>query len=536
MLATTPAQAARESRDPLTRYARARMADVLGEPERALPAYAEALTASGSSAPVAYRTYREALEAGDKALALRAVRSLDRLDALPPDGPMLLYIDALQRGDWRGAEREVDRIESTDAFGFMVPAMRAWLLLGSRAPDPLAPFEARVGDALSYQIGREQRALVQLARGNAASGAELARDQSGQGIYRIQFALMAAARLYELKEPKLAAALLEGPEAEFARARAWQAAGQTLPDAVSRPAAGVSELMARVALLLLAERAPQSAAVLARFAQFADPKRPYPRLAGAVVFNAVGQPDRALALLEGLETHPVLRDWVAQTRFDVLRAAKRDEDALALAQSIAERPDAGPADLVRLGDARSAMKQPKEAAEAFAAAIARITKLHGETQVPWHYWLQYGRELEAAGDWPKARVALEKAVAKGPEQATALNHLGYSMLEHGEDANAATKLIERARAIRPDDAAITDSLGWAWVKRGDLAQGIPLLEEASQKEPGMGEISEHLGDAYWMAGRRIDARYAWNNALVQSDGADAQRLSGKIDFGLKAKK
>ena len=52
----------------------------------------------------------------------------------------------------------------------------------------------------------------------------------------------------------------------------------------------------------------------------------------------------------------------------------------------------------------------------------------------------------------------------------------------------------------------------------------------------MGEISEHLGDAYWMSGRRIDARYAWRNALVQSDGDVAERLKAKIDFGLKAAK
>ena len=50
------------------------------------------------------------------------------------------------------------------------------------------------------------------------------------------------------------------------------------------------------------------------------------------------------------------------------------------------------------------------------------------------------------------------------------------------------------------------------------------------------EISEHLGDAYWAAGRRIDARYAWRAALVQADEGEAKRLTAKIDFGPDTKR
>ena len=159
----------------------------------------------------------------------------------------------------------------------------------------------------------------------------------------------------------------------------------------------------------------------------------------------------------------------------------------------------------------------------------------GEAAVPWHFWLQQGRALEEAGDWKAAKPLLERAVKAAPDQATALNHLGYSMLENGENAADALGLLVKARNLRPDDAAITDSLGWAWVKQGEIAKGIELLEQAAEREPALAEISEHLGDAYWKAGRKIDARYAWRNALVQSDGADATRLTGKIDFGLPAK-
>lgn len=530
-----PALAARNGDAALGRYVHARMADVQGQPEQALAVYAEALTANPGSASIAYRTYRRAVDSGDKVLALRAVRALDRLDTLPPDGPLLLFLDQVQRGDWRAAERELDRVEAAQAFSFMVPALRAWMLFGARTGDALAPLEGRVTDAVGYALVREQRALLLLAQGKAEEGAEAVRTQEGQAQYRTQLRLLAGARLQTLKRADLATAVLAGPGAELDAARTMVSSGITLPDPVIRSVDGLAELLARVAFLLNAERAPQSAAVIARFAQFMGPKRANPRLAAAVVFNGLGRPSAALKALDGLEEQPLARGWAEQTRYEILRGADRNDEALALAQSIAARGSAGPEAFVRLGDAYAAMDRHADAAQAFQQAIARVTTLRGEAAVPWHYWLQWGRELEAAGDWPKARAALLKSVAAGPDQASALNHLGYSMLEHGEDAVAATTYLARANAVRPDDAAIIDSLGWAWVRRGDLGKAIPLLEDAAQREPGMGEISEHLGDAYWLAGRRIDARYAWRNALVQSDGKDAERLTGKIDFGLKAK-
>ncbi|MDB5683347.1 MAG: repeat-containing protein, partial [Sphingomonas bacterium] len=46
-------------------------------------------------------------------------------------------------------------------------------------------------------------------------------------------------------------------------------------------------------------------------------------------------------------------------------------------------------------------------------------------------------------------------------------------------------------------------------------------------------INEHLGDAYWTAGRRFEARYAWRAALVYADDAKLTgRIRAKIDGGL----
>jgi Flp pilus assembly protein TadD len=113
-----------------------------------------------------------------------------------------------------------------------------------------------------------------------------------------------------------------------------------------------------------------------------------------------------------------------------------------------------------------------------------------------------------------------------------LNYLGYAQLERRENLVEAERLVREAHRLAPDNAAITDSLGWALFLKGSLGEAIPLLEQAAQGEPADVEINEHLGDAYYAAGRRVDARYAWAAALVYAESEDATRLRAKIDRGL----
>jgi Flp pilus assembly protein TadD len=60
-----------------------------------------------------------------------------------------------------------------------------------------------------------------------------------------------------------------------------------------------------------------------------------------------------------------------------------------------------------------------------------------------------------------------------------------------------------------------------------------LLERAAQGQPTDAAIAEHLGDAYYSAGRRFEARYVWRAALTYAEGKAADRLRSKIDAGLR---
>ncbi len=168
----------------------------------------------------------------------------------------------------------------------------------------------------------------------------------------------------------------------------------------------------------------------------------------------------------------------------------------------------------------------REAAAAYATAIERAG-----AGAEWTLYLQRGAALDQAGDWAAARPILVRAVELGPEEPAALNYLGYADIEHGGDVASATRMLERAHSLAPKDPAIADSLGWAKFRRGDLTGALPLIEGAAREAPDDVEINEHLGDVYWAAGRRYEARYAWRAASVSATGADATRLANKVANG-----
>ena len=113
-----------------------------------------------------------------------------------------------------------------------------------------------------------------------------------------------------------------------------------------------------------------------------------------------------------------------------------------------------------------------------------------------------------------------------------MNLLGYALLERREKIAEATALISRAAELQPDDAAITDSLGWAQYLAGDFDKAVATLERAAMADENEPTIREHLGDAYWRAGQRVAARYAWRAAQLLAEDAAVPRLADKVDIGL----
>lgn len=538
LIASTSAPARTNEQSPLKNYAVGRMADLDGASAVAAAAYADALLVLPSDGALALRAYRQAIEAGDRAIALNAARTLDLQNALPADATLLLFTERLARRDWSGAQGILDRLDPKVGLGFLVPVLRAWAEYGAGSGDPLATLAVPEKDSLILSYAREHAALMLIARGAFEEGQAKVATLATPDARGIALRLAAAAQLASKGKKPAALDLLKGDDSAVRGARVLLEAGKPLGGAVDQPGEGVATLLARVASDLMRDRATPAALTLARLASFSAPNDDMVRLVLAQALLANGKVDGALAALDQIKPTTIFAGALNELRIETLQQAGRDQAALTLAKAAASRPDASINEQLLLGQSYARVKRYSEAADAYEVVIKRIegdnrAAKPGQGAASWSLWLLYGGALDAAKDWARAKPALERAVALGPEQASALNHLGYAMLERGENLEEATKLVAKASALRPNDPAITDSLGWAFFKRGQTAEAITILETAVASDPTISETSEHLGDAYWVAGRRVDARYTWRAALVQAGDADViVRLNAKIADGL----
>lgn len=99
---------------------------------------------------------------------------------------------------------------------------------------------------------------------------------------------------------------------------------------------------------------------------------------------------------------------------------------------------------------------------------------------------------EKIQDYPKARGIVQEILKKNPDNAHALNFLGYSLLETGEDLDGAYKLISKAVELKPEDGYIRDSLGWYYYKTGQVEKALVEIEKAFELVNSDVVIAKHL--------------------------------------------
>ena len=185
-LSPAPAAARPNTASALADYVTARMLDGQESGQAAAQAYSLALSGAPDNDRIATRAYREAIESGDKALALRAAHALDAQSKLPQDARLLLFGESLSKGDWRAARLMLDRLEEAGGFDFLAPALRAWTDVAAReADDVLSWLPARItGVALALVAGARLSDLRVQARRTPSpnSGWPMAAMALGLGV------------------------------------------------------------------------------------------------------------------------------------------------------------------------------------------------------------------------------------------------------------------------------------------------------------------------------------------------------------------
>jgi tetratricopeptide (TPR) repeat protein len=139
-----------------------------------------------------------------------------------------------------------------------------------------------------------------------------------------------------------------------------------------------------------------------------------------------------------------------------------------------------------------------------------------------------GAALERLGRIGEAERFLAKAIGLNPENAMALNYLGYMLADRGLRLEDSIAYIERALAMDPKNPAFLDSLGWALFKQSRYGPAEEHLRAAARYDRFDPTIREHLGDLLHATGRSEEALREWELAL-SNEPEEPERLREKVE-------
>ena len=524
--AATPSTAS-----PLGDYVQARAAQMQGDEARSARLFAAMAAADPNDRTIARRAIATAIQSGQGELAVSLARRLP-LDQLPIDARLMLAAEALRTGKVKDAAAILDKgITSTEADLF-APLVKAWELTARGKDSGPASLANLPSENPLSSIADEQRAAMLFSLGKADEALPLAKAVVAKGSGRAaRLRIAYADALLRLKRPADALAMLQGSDEALTAARARVQAGRPLGAVIATPAAGYAEMLIALAIDLGRDDSKALPIALTQVARHANPGNTEATILLALLLDGDDRSGDALALLSAIPADDLLAGEALDVETRLLTDRKQYEQALGRARAAAASPAAGPQDYARLANILGDMDRHAEAAAAYGEAISRTAKGQGGNDI-WTFHLLRAASLEQADHWKEAKAELANALKIEPENPLLLNFLGYGKLERGEDIEAAEAMIRKASALKPDDASITDSLGWALFKRGRLPEAIETLTRAAAGDPAQAEIHEHLGDALYTSGRRIEARFSWRAALVTAEDKMKDRIERKLELGL----
>jgi tetratricopeptide (TPR) repeat protein len=516
--------------DPATAYVAARAASISGDHAGAAEIYSR-LAAGSTDTALRQKAISEAISAGNMPLALRFIRQSPQA-ALPVDAKVLLAADSLKRGDSARAIQLLGTSSGGADLSFWTPLIEAWAQAERRDPTNALTVLARIPRTSPLApFLDEESALILLKAGKTAEAEPFARraiGNAGAREFRLRVAL--AGGFAAAGDKSRALGMLEGVSGDTTAIRKALDSVRLGSLMIDTPAKAFAEQLIALAIEMKRSQGGSSPVNIVQIAHYAEPEN---SSASILLGNFLADDDRlddALAAFRSVPAGDPLAAEAMDAQARALTRAKRFGEALALANRAASASAADAGDFARLADVYSSMKRYNEAAAAYKQAIVRSAG--ADKAQLWPLLLLQANALESAGRWPEAKAALGAAIGMAPNEPLILNFLGYAKLEHGEDFDAAEAMIRKASDLAPDDASITDSLGWALFKRGRIDEAIDTLQKAALGDPAQAEIQEHLGDALYTAGRRFEARFAWQAALATADEEETVRIKSKIESGL----
>ncbi len=154
-----------------------------------------------------------------------------------------------------------------------------------------------------------------------------------------------------------------------------------------------------------------------------------------------------------------------------------------------------------------------------AKAIDAAEKLSDSKEEKEGVCFTRGAMYEKMKRFDDAEAEFRKVLALNPDNASAMNYLGYMFADRNVRLAEAQKLIEKALELDPGNGAYLDSLGWVYFRLGKLKEAEDYLRRALERYARDATIHDHLGDVYAGQGRLKDAIAQWQSALKEWEAA-----------------
>lgn len=142
----------------------------------------------------------------------------------------------------------------------------------------------------------------------------------------------------------------------------------------------------------------------------------------------------------------------------------------------------------------------------------------------------YGSLYERSKQYEKAEAKFRDLIAMDPDNAAALNYLGYMFADRSVHLEEAHNLIQKALDLEPDNGAYLDSLGWVYYRQKKFDLAAKYLERSLKHYEDDPVVHSHLGDVYYKQGRVADAKQHWSRGLEEwNRSAPADRDTAEIE-------
>lgn len=189
----------------------------------------------------------------------------------------------------------------------------------------------------------------------------------------------------------------------------------------------------------------------------------------------------------------------------ILARQGRIEESLVVLRRTAARSGE---ERLRLGMAEaSVLREAKRIREAYDLFDKMLKEFPDDAELLYEIALT----AERLGQFDIMEQRLRRLIELKPDNAHALNALGYSLADRAVRLDEAYALIKKAADLKPDDPFIMDSLGWVLFRQGKITEALGYLQEAYKIRPDP-EIAAHLGEVLWTLGRREEALALWRSA------------------------